>query len=1163
MAKQYAIIDGNEATARSAYAFTEIAAIYPITPSSPMATLTDVWSAKGRKNMFGQPVRLVEMQSEAGAIGTVHGALQAGSLTTTFTSSQGLMLMIPTLYRIVGEHLPAVLHVAARTVGTHGMSIFGDHSDVMACRSTGVAQLCSASVQECADLAAVAHLAAVKGRVPFMHFFDGFRTSHELSRIELPDTEALAALTDQEALKAFRSRALNPEHPMIRNMVQNGDVYFQMREASNPFYDALPGIVEDYMQQVSAVTGRNYHIFEYYGDPEAEEAVVAMGSVSGTLEEAVDYLNARGRKVGFLKVRLYRPFAGEAFLKALPASVKRLAVLDRCKEMGNGGEPLYQDVCTALMSAGRGILAVGGRYGLSSKDVDPAQMLAVFDNLRAEQPKNGFTVGIEDDVTFRSLPVHEPVDTGAADTVSCKFWGLGGDGTVGANHETVKILSEYEGMFAQAYFEYDAKKSFGTTKSHLRFSHTPIRGSYFVKRADFAACHNQNFIQQYDIVQEIKPGGTLLLNCSWDGEELERQLPREVKRLLAERHIRFCVIDATHLAEKLGLGSHTNVILQSAFFCLAELMPREAALELLEKAVSRKYAAKGEKVVAMNREAVKAGAEGCREVEVPESWKTLAPAPQAEDEGLPYPVRQFLLPINAQKGDSLPVSAFRGYEDGIMDPGLTAFEKRGIAVNVPRWDPQQCLQCNLCSLVCPHAVLRPYLLSEEEAANAPAGFVTAPAKGSAAAAYRFALSVSDRDCTGCGSCVSVCPMAGKALAMAPAEFTAEKDACWSYGLKLTEKGKVFDPYTVKGSQFRQPLVEFSAACAGCGETPYAKLLTQLFGDRVYWANGTGCSQAWGSPTPGIPYTTNARGFGPAYTNSLFENNAELMLGLYLSSKQQRLKQKARIEALLAGGCGKALKTAAEEWLKAFDSPEASRGASDALIPLLEQENTPEAAAILEAKDQLAEKSFWMYGGDGWAYDIGFGGLDHVLATGENINVFVIDTEVYSNTGGQSSKATPLGAVAQFAASGKKTGKKDLGAIMMSYGNVYVAQVALGANPAQLVRALKEAEEYPGPSLVVAYTPCQSHGIVKGMSSVMEECRRAVDSGYWTLYRFDPRVGHVQLDSREPVMPLQEFLDGELRYRSLKDSFPENAKTLFARAEQEAKARYEKYRRLES
>ena len=1159
MTKQYAIVDGNEATARTAYEFTEIAAIYPITPSSPMATMTDIWSAKGRTNMFGQQVRLVEMQSEAGAVGTVHGSLQAGSLTTTFTSSQGLMLMIPTLYRIVGEHLPAVLHVASRTVGTHGMSIFGDHSDVMACRSSGIAQLCSASVQECADLAAVAHLSAVKGRVPFMHFFDGFRTSHELSRIELPDTKQLAALMDKEALAQFRSRALNPEHPMIRNMVINGDVYFQMREASNPFYDALPGIVEDYMQQVSALTGRSYHIFDYYGDPEATEVAVAMGSVSGTLQETVDYLNARGRRVGFLQVRLYRPFAGDLFLQALPATVKKLAVLDRCKEMGNGGEPLYQDVCAAVMSAGRDIRVVGGRYGLSSKDVDPAQMLAVFDNLAAESPRTNFTVGIEDDVTFRSLPLPAPIDTGAADTVSCKFWGLGGDGTVGANHETVKILSEYADMYAQAYFEYDAKKSFGTTKSHLRFSRSPIRGSYFVKQADFVACHNQTFISQYDIVQEIKPGGALLLNSSWDDAELESRLPVTVKKLLAEKGIRLYVIDATHIAERLGLGSHTNVVLQAAFFCLAKLMPREAALELLEKAVSRKYASKGEAVVKMNLEAVRAGADGCRAAAVPESWKQLADVSETGDESLPYAVKQFLLPINAQRGDSLPVSAFRGYEDGIMDPGLTAFEKRGIAVNIPSWDPEQCLQCNLCSLVCPHAVLRPYLVSEEEAAKAPEGFRTVPAKGPGAGAYRFRLEVSSRDCTGCSSCVHVCPKAGAALTMVPAEFTAEKDASWEYGLSLSAKGNIFDPYTVKGSQFRQPLLEFSAACAGCGETPYAKLLTQLFGDRVYWANGTGCSQAWGSPIPGIPYTTNARGFGPAYTNSLFENNAELMLGLYLSSKQQRLKEKGRVEALLAAGTDAETEAAAQAWLAAFDDPDASREAADRLIPLLERLGGDLAGEILEARDQLAEKSFWMYGGDGWAYDIGFGGLDHVLASGENINVFVIDTEVYSNTGGQSSKATPLGAVAQFAASGKKTRKKDLGAIMMSYGNIYVAQVAMGANPAQLIRVLKEAEAYPGPSLIIAYTPCQSHGIVKGMSSVMEESRRAVESGYWPLYHYDPRVGKVILDSKEPTLPFADFLDGELRFRSLKNSFPDNAKKLFAQAEQDAKERFGKFR----
>ena len=1195
MSKNFMTVDGNGAAAHVAYEFTEIAAIYPITPSSPMAGSTDKWSAGGRKNMFGQRVRLIEMQSEAGAIGAVHGALQAGALASSYTSSQGLMLMIPVLYRIAGERLPAVLHVASRTVGTHALSIFGDHSDVMACRQTGFAQLSSGSVQEAADLAAVAHLSAVKGSIPFMHFFDGFRTSHELSRIDMPDVKKLSALMDQDALDRFRAHALNPEHPELRATVQNGDVYFQVREANNPFYQALPDIVQGYMDEVGRITGRSYHLFDYYGAPDATDVVIAMGSVSGAAQEAVDYLNRKaaageepeglhlkGRKFGFLQVHLYRPFSVRHFIESLPETVRRIAVLDRCKEMGSIGEPLYLDVAAAASELERtrglkdSILVIGGRYGLSSKDTDPAQIAAAFENLAAEEPVRGFTVGIEDDVTHLSLPVPKLAGIGdadpAADIYSCKFWGLGGDGTVGANHNTIQILGECADMYAQAYFEYDAKKSFGVTKSHLRLSKNPIRSSYYVKSADFAACHNQSYISQYTIVEELKQGGSFLLNCTWgsDAAALEAHLPGRVKRLLKEKEIRFYVINATAIAEKLGLGSHTNTVLQAAFFKVSGLMPLEEALDHMKEAARRSYFAKGDAVVSQNVAAIDAGAEEVYEVSIPDSWADCANDDAALDPSLPDVVRNILIPINRQKGDELPVSAFRGREDGVIDMGLTAYEKRGIAVNIPSWDGSQCIQCNRCSFVCPHAAIRPYLLDEQEAANAPEGFVSVPlkgVKGDAAGKYAFTMQISAYDCTGCGSCANVCPVGEKALKMVPCVLDEQQKVQWNYGLSLSEKEPVFDVSTVKGSQFRQPLVEFSAACAGCAETSYAKLLTQLFGDRVYWANGTGCSQAWGSPMPGIPYTTNKRGFGPAWTNSLFENNAELELGLYLAVQQQREAQKLRVEELAAGleadGGRAELLDACRSWLESYDSFEDSRKASDELIGALEKDGSEAAAEILKYRDQLAKKTFWMFGGDGWAYDIGFGGLDHVIAQGENINVFVIDTEVYSNTGGQSSKATPIGAVAQFASSGKKSRKKDLGAIMMTYGNVYVAQVAMGADMNQLVRVLKEAESYDGPSVVIAYCPCVSHGIKGGMAKVQDEMKRAVSSGYWNLYHYDPRCEHpMHVDSAEPSMEFTEFLDGESRYASLRKTFPENAERFFGIAREDAAKRYQKYKKME-
>ncbi|MBQ9411605.1 MAG: pyruvate:ferredoxin (flavodoxin) oxidoreductase [Oscillospiraceae bacterium] len=1171
MSKELVMLDGNEAAAHIAYDFTEIAAIYPITPSSPMAEHTDVWSARGRKNLFGQTVTLQEMQSEAGAIGAVHGALQTGALATTYTSSQGLMLMIPVLHRIAGERLPAVMHVAARTVGTHGMSIFGDHSDVMDCRATGFAQFSTGSVQEVVDLAAVAHLAAIESRVPFMHFFDGFRTSHELATVEMIDREALHALLNREALEAFRAHALNPEHPVLRNTVQNPDVYFQIREANNRFYDAVPGIVEKYLEQISAITGREYHLFNYYGAPDATDVIVAMGSVSGVARLAVDYLNANGKKVGYVQVHLYRPFSMEKLMEAIPATVHRVAVLDRCKEMGSIGEPLYQDVCTAVLSSGRPMTVIGGRYGLSSKDTDPDQILAVFRNLESENPVRGFTIGIEDDVTHLSLPTPHVSGVSGGKSLRCKFWGLGGDGTVGANKNTVQIVSEAAGVYAQAYFEYDAKKSFGVTKSHLRFSREPIRGSYYVKRAEFVACHNQSYLNQYDMVSELKTGGTFLLNSQWKPEELEQRLPADVKRILARKKIKFYMIDATDIALRLGLGSHTNTVLQAAFFAVTGIIPPETALERMKDAARKTYFAKGDEIIDRNVAAIEAGAREVREITVPESWAELPDTPNAavkilrdalgtgEGSTLPDVVRKILYPINAQKGDDLPVSSFAGYEDGCIDMGLTAWEKRGIAVRVPKWDAEKCVQCNRCSLVCPHAVIRPYLLSDAEMEKAPAGFQAKPANG-AAKGYHFALVVSDFDCTGCGSCAESCP--AKALEMAPAVLTEDRKARWDYALTVSDKGDLFDRWSVKGSQFRQPLVEFSAACAGCGETPYAKLMTQLFGERVYWANGTGCSQAWGAPMPGIPYTTNCRGFGPAWTNSLFENNAELCLGMFLSVRQQRERVKGQVEALLKQSDGE-LKAACENYLAAYDSYDGSRTASDALLNALEGVSGPEAEDIRRNADQLARKSFWMYGGDGWAYDIGFGGLAHVIASGENVNVFVIDTEVYSNTGGQSSKATPIGAVAQFASAGKRSRKMDLGGIMMSYGNVYVAQVAMGADPNQLIKALKEAEEYEGPSVIVAYTPCTSHGIRSGMHKVQEEMKRAVESGYWLLYRYDPRKEHpLHLDSKSPKLGYEEFLDGETRYSALRRTFPDHAKELFAIGSDDAQKRYDKYRRME-
>ncbi|MBP5584758.1 MAG: pyruvate:ferredoxin (flavodoxin) oxidoreductase [Lentisphaeria bacterium] len=1172
-AKQFVTMDGNEACAYAAYAFSEVAAIYPITPSSPMAGKTDEWAAKGRKNVFGQTVTLVEMQSEAGAIGAIHGSLEAGALSTSFTSSQGLMLMIPVMHRISGERLPGVLHVASRTVGTHALSIFGDHSDVMNCRQTGFAMLSSANAQEVMDLAPVAHLAAIEGLIPFLHFFDGFRTSHELSKVEPIDYADLKPLVDMKALEAFRAHALNPEHPMLRATVQNPDIFFQVREANNAFYDALPGIVQSCMDKIASVTGRRYHLFDYYGAPDAEYVVVAMGSVSGTIRETVDWLNARGGKTGFLQVHLYRPFSAKHFLAALPASVKRIAVLDRCKEMGAAGDPLYLDVRSVLAEAKHpaALSVYGGRYGLSSKDTDPAQIEAVFRNLAAEKPMNSFTIGIVDDVTRRSLPVEAPLYPDDEHIVCCKFWGLGSDGTVGANKNTVNIINAHTPKYAQAYFEYDAKKSFGVTKSHLRFGDKPIRSSYYVKAADFIGCHNATYISKYDVAGELKPNGTLLLNCPWTPAELDEKLPAHVKRTLAERHAKLYLIDAVAIAERLGLGSHINMVLQAAFFRLANVIPVDDAVAFMKAAAKKTYFAKGDDVVNRNLAAIDEGVKSLVEALVPESWLNAAdPAPAARP-GLPAVVTNLLEPINAQKGDDLPVSAFKGYEDGVIDMGLTAYEKRDIAVHVPVWDPAKCIQCNKCAFACPHAVVRPYLLTEAEAAAAPAPLRTEPAKGGKPG-YVFTLQISAADCTGCGVCASVCPAKEKALTMTPNAETDHDLANWNYLLSLPAKSDVFNPYTVKGSQFRRPLLEFSAACAGCGETPYAKLLTQLFGDRVYWANATGCSQAWGSPMPGIPYTVNQRGFGPAWTNSLFENNAEFALGMLLSSKKQREMQVIRVKALLEKSVPESVKNALQAWLDTFDDFDASRTATDALCAALEsaraelasdKEISELADAILLHRDQLAKKTFWMYGGDGWAYDIGFGGLDHVIASGENINALIVDTEVYSNTGGQSSKATQIGAVAQFASSGKRSPKKDLGRIFMTYGNVYVASVAMGADPNQLMKALQEAEAFPGPSVVIAYAPCMTHGLKCGMCNVQQEMKAAVDAGYWFLYRYNPsKEKPFTLDSPAPTKDYRSFLKGEVRFAALERTFPENAASLFETGSRLAAKKYAEYKKLE-
>ena len=1162
MSKVLKICDGNEAAAYVAYAFSEVAAIYPITPSSPMAEHADEWSAKGRKNIFGQTVRLVEMQSEAGACGACHGALEAGTLATSFTASQGLMLMIPTMHRISGERLPGVLHVASRTVGTHAFSIFGDHSDVMNCRQTGFAMLCSGSVQETADLAGVAHLSAIRSRIPFLHFFDGFRTSHEIQKIDALEYDDFAKLVDYEALAKFRANALNPEDPRMRSLVDNPDIYFQLRESNNTDYANLPDVVESYMGEISKLTGREYHLFNYYGAPDAERVIVAMGSVSGCVQEVVNALNAKGEKVGFLQVHLFRPFSVKHLLAAMPKTVKKIAVLDRVKEAGSIGEPLYEDICAAYINDANRPMIYAGRFGLSSKDTTPAQIKAVFDNLSAAEPRNHFTIGINDDVTHLSLPVGPAMNTEPEGTISCKFWGLGSDGTVGANKNSIKIIGETTDMYCQAYFEYDTKKSFGITKSHLRFGKKPISSTYYVSHADFIACHNQTYLTKYDIISELKPHGSFLLNCEWKEEELEAKMPGEILKYIAENDIKFYIIDANKESQALGLGNRSNMVLQAAFFKLAKVIPVEDAVEHMKAAVKKTYALKGEKVVNMNIAAVDAGINALVEVKVKPEWKNLTGAAlKPVDENLPYVIKNILVPINAQKGDDLPVSAFKGMEDGTMPLGTSRYEKRGIATHLPVWDASECLQCNMCSLVCPHAVIRPFLLDEKEAANAPKDMTIVDAKG--IAGTKYTMGVSTLDCTSCGSCVATCPKAGKALKMVPAAQVSLDQTDWNYLTAVTEK-KV-DKFTIKGSQFRQPLVEFNGACAGCGETPYIKLLTQLFGDKMYLANATGCTQAWGAAMPCVPYCKNAEGKGVAWSNSLFENNAEFSYGMCLAVKQLRDAASSYVKELDAKTSDAAIKAAIAKYFETFDDLEASTPATAELVALLEggkfsAEEKKIVDEILARKKDLSKKTMWMYGGDGWAYDIGYGGLDHVFAMGEDVNVLLVDTEVYSNTGGQSSKATPVGAVAQFQAAGKKTKKKDLGLLMMSYDDVYVAQCCMGSNPNQLIKAIREAEAHKGPSIVICYAPCINHGIKAGMYNVQQEMKDAVASGYWNLYRYDPDTKHLTLDSKEPTKPLYDFMKGEVRYASLEISFPDNAKKLFAEAEENAKAKYEYYKR---
>ena len=1170
MSKTMMTMDGNQAAAHVAYAFTEVAGIFPITPSSPMAEHVDAWAAQGRKNIFGETVKVSEMESEGGAAGTVHGSLAAGALTTTFTASQGLLLMIPNMYKIAGELLPGVFHVSARTLATHALSIFGDHMDVMACRQTGFAMLATGSVQEVMDLGGVAHLAAIKSRVPFLHFFDGFRTSHEVSKVEVMDYDNFKKLVDWDAIQAFRSHALNPEHPVTRGTAQNGDIYFQAREACNKFYDAVPEIVEDYMAQISEITGREYHLFNYYGAEDAEDVIVAMGSVTDTIEETIDYLAERGEKLGVIKVHLFRPFAPEYLLKVMPKTVKRICVLDRTKEPGALGDPLYQDICTVYVGKADAPTIIAGRYGLSSKDTTPGQIKAVYDNMRSDNPKDKFTIGIEDDVTFTSLKVEEEINTIPEGTTSCKFWGLGSDGTVGANKNSIKIIGDHTDLYAQGYFDYDSKKSGGITCSHLRFGKQPIKSPYLVSNADFISCSTESYVHQYDLLKGLKKGGSFLLNTVWDAEEIDRQLPAHMKRYIANNDIQFYTINATAAAEKIGLGRRTNTIMQAAFFKLADIIPIEDAVKFSKESIKKTYGNKGDKIVEMNYAAVDAGIDPdiLRKYDVPESWKTAEDAPAKEDTD-PKFVKEVVRPIGRFEGDTIPVSAFVDNEDGTWMSGTSAYEKRGIAVNVPVWDIDKCIQCNQCSFVCPHAAIRPVLVNEEEKAAAPESFATKKANGKAFAGLEYRIQVDVLDCTGCGNCVDACLAKEKALKMEPIASQMDEQANWDYATTVSVKDNLMDKYSVKGSQFCQPLLEFSGACAGCGETPYIKTITQLYGDRMMIANATGCSSIWGASAPASPYCKNAKGQGPTFCNSLFEDNAEFGFGMLQGVKAQRDTIESYLKAI-EEVAPENVKAAAENWIANKEDAEGSKAAAEELKAALADYNYDGDDAALADKvkyvkdntDQLVKKSVWVIGGDGWAYDIGFGGLDHVLASKDDINVFVLDTEVYSNTGGQASKSTPTAAIAQFAASGERIKKKDLGMIAKTYGYVYVAQVAMGADKNQFMKVLKEAEAYHGPSLIIGYAPCINHGIKGGMGKTQTHEKDAVECGYWHLYHYNPETGVFSLDSKEPDFDkFQDFIGSEVRYNSLRRSFPDIADDLYARTQKEAEERYAGYKVL--
>jgi pyruvate-ferredoxin/flavodoxin oxidoreductase len=1158
-------MDGNTAAAHVSYAFTDVAAIYPITPSSPMAEHVDEWVAQGRKNIFGQTVKVMEMQSEAGAAGAVHGSLQAGALTTTYTASQGLLLMIPNMYKIAGELLPGVLHVSARALAANSLNIFGDHQDVMACRQTGFAMLAESSVQQVMDLSAVAHLAALKGRVPFVNFFDGFRTSHEIQKIEILEYDELKALLDMDAVNAFRRRALNPDHPVTRGTAQNPDIYFQEREVSNKYYEALPEIVESYMSEITKLTGREYHLFNYYGAPDAERMIIAMGSICDAIEETIDYLVAKGEKVGLLNVHLYRPFSLEHFFKYIPKTVKSIAVLDRTKEPGSIGEPLYLDVKNAFYGKEMQPVIVGGRYGLGSKDTVPAHILPVFENLKSQAPKDGFTIAIVDDVTNTSLPVGEDIDATPAGTKACKFWGLGSDGTVGANKSAIKIIGDHTDMYAQGYFAYDSKKSGGITVSHLRFGKTPIKSPYLINKADFVACHNQSYVYKYNVLEGLKKGGKFLLNTIWTPEEVEANLPASYKKFIAENNIEFYTLNAVKIAQEIGLGGRINMIMQSAFFKIANVIPVEDAIKYLKDAVVTSYGKKGQKVVDMNNAAIDKGVESIIKIEVPTSWTDAVEEAAATVE-VPDFIKNIVNPMNRQEGDKLPVSAFIEMEDGTFPQGTAAYEKRGIAINVPEWQMDKCIQCNQCSYVCPHAAIRPILTNEEEAVKAPAGFEAKDATG--AKGLKFTIAVSPLDCSGCGNCADVCPAKEKALVMKPLDTQLFKTEAWDYAMTVSHKENPMKKNNVKGSQFEKPLLEFSGACAGCGETPYAKLVTQLFGDRMMIANATGCSSIWGASAPATPYTVNHRGHGPSWANSLFEDNAEFGLGMFLGVQQVRNRLASVATEAISGNISAELKAALEDWKNNLTVGEGTRERADKLTALLETQKGECSLLndLYDNRDFLVKRSNWIFGGDGWAYDIGFGGVDHVLASGEDVNIFVFDTEVYSNTGGQSSKSTPTAAIAKFAASGKHTKKKDLGMMAMSYGYVYVAQISMGADKNQTLKAIQEAEAYPGPSLIIAYAPCINHGLRAGMGKSQQESKNAVECGYWAMYRFNPTLKEegknpFALDSKEPTADFREFLMGEVRYSSLAKMFPEAADALFEKTQKDAFERLEGYKKL--